>query len=104
MKIAARTKTLECAGPLAGTIGTVGRNSFTGPAFFDADISGEKNFAITERIHAQFRVELFNIFNHANLGQPSTCVDCPTGGEIFALLNNGLIRMRTTQFALHFTF
>jgi hypothetical protein len=90
--------------PLAGTIGTVGRNSFTGPAFFDADISGEKNFAITERIHAQFRVELFNIFNHANLGQPSTCVDCPTGGEIFALLNNGLIRMRTTQFALHFTF
>jgi hypothetical protein len=90
--------------PQAGTIGTVGRNSFVGPGFFDADITAAKDFAVTERIHAQFRADIFNVFNHANLAQPNTCVDCPTGGQIFALLNNGLIRMRTTQFALHFTF
>lgn len=90
--------------PQKGSLGTVGRNSITGPGFFDADISGEKEFALSERVRAQFRAEIFNIFNHANLGQPNTCVDCPTGGQIFALLNNGLIRMRTVQFALHLTF
>jgi outer membrane receptor protein involved in Fe transport len=90
--------------PQKGTLGTIGRNSFTGPGFFNADISTAKDFALTERVHAQFRADVFNVFNHANLGQPSTCVDCPTGGQIFALLNNGLIRMRTAQFALHVTF
>lgn len=90
--------------PAKGTIGTVGRNSFTGPGFFDADITAAKEFALTERIRAQFRADIFNVFNHANLAQPSTCVDCPTAGEIFALLNNGLVRMRTAQFAVHLSF
>ncbi|HEY3935923.1 MAG TPA: TonB-dependent receptor [Bryobacteraceae bacterium] len=90
--------------PQSGTLGNAQRNSLTGPGFFNADISSEKSFALTERINLQFRAEIFNVFNHVNLAQPSTCVDCPTAGQIFSILNNGLIRMRQAQFALHLTF
>ncbi len=30
-----------------------------------------KSTRITERLHAQLRAELFNVFNHANLGNPT---------------------------------
>ena len=53
-----------------------GRNAFTGPSFFNSDMSLFKNFAITERVGAQFRFEAFNVFNHVNLGQPNNCIDC----------------------------
>lgn len=36
------------------------------PAFFQWDMSGMKNFPITERIKVQFRADLFNILNHPN--------------------------------------
>ena len=58
-----------------GTFGS-GRNAFTGPRFFNSDISLFKNFAITERVGAQFRFEAFNVFNHVNLGHPNNCIDC----------------------------
>jgi hypothetical protein len=90
--------------PRIGTLGNAGRDSLNGPGFFNVDFSTEKAFALTERVNVQFRAELFNLFNHVNLAQPNTCVDCPTGGQIFSLLNNGLIRMRQAQFALHVTF
>ena len=50
----------------------------------------------------QFRAELFNAFNHANLGQPNATVDSPTAGKIFALAN--LAYMRRWQFGLRFNF
>ncbi|HEX4231310.1 MAG TPA: TonB-dependent receptor [Bryobacteraceae bacterium] len=90
--------------PQSGTLGNAGRDSLIGPGFFNADVSAGKGFALTERVNVQFRADIFNIFNHVNLAQPNACVDCPTGGQIFSLLNNGLIRMRQAQFALHVTF
>ena len=56
-------------GTPGATIGTVGRNSLRGPAFFQFDLSGMKNFAITERVTMQFRADIFNIFNHPNFDQ-----------------------------------
>ena len=46
-----------------------------------------KNTAITEAIKAQFRVECFNLLNHANLGMPvvsmfSSGQVSPTAGAI----------------------
>jgi hypothetical protein len=52
------------------TIGTVGRNALRGPAYFQFDLSGMKNFAITERVTMQFRADIFNLFNHPNFTNP----------------------------------
>jgi Carboxypeptidase regulatory-like domain/TonB dependent receptor len=57
-------------GTPGATIGTVGRNSLRGPAYFQFDLSGMKNFAITERVTMQFRADIFNLFNHPNFTNP----------------------------------
>jgi hypothetical protein len=88
--------------PAAGTFGNVARNSFFGPHYFNVDSSMSKRFQITERVGAQFRAEVFNVFNHANLGQPTAQVDSPTAGQIFGLA--GLAQMRKFQFGLRVQF
>src|SRR5215471_1583605 len=88
--------------PAAGSFGNVARNSFFGPHIFNADFSLTKNFAVNEKINAQFRVESFNTFNHVNLGQPTATVDSPTAGQIFGLAS--LAQMRKWQLALRVHF
>ncbi|MGH9610234.1 MAG: hypothetical protein ACRD34_11240, partial [Bryobacteraceae bacterium] len=51
--------------PPFGTLGTLARNAFHGPGLSNFDLGILKNIPITERVHAQFRGELFNAFNHA---------------------------------------
>jgi hypothetical protein len=53
------------------TLGTVGRNSLRGPAYFQFDLSAMKNFPITERVTVQFRADIFNLFNHPNFENPN---------------------------------
>ncbi len=77
------------------------RNPYTGPSFFNSDMSLFKNFAITERFGAQFRFEAFNVFNHVNLGNPNNCIDCG-GGNITGLASNA--SMRQLNFGLKLTF
>jgi outer membrane receptor protein involved in Fe transport len=50
--------------------GSFGRNVVIGPGFANTDLSLLKTTRITERLRAQFRAEVFDIFNHANFGQP----------------------------------
>jgi hypothetical protein len=52
------------------SIGTVGRNSLRAPGFFQWDLSGMKNFSVTNNVKVQFRVDVFNILNHPNFGNP----------------------------------
>jgi hypothetical protein len=47
--------------------GMTGRNIFRGPGFWNLDTGLYKNFRITEGKTLQFRGEVYNIFNHANL-------------------------------------
>jgi hypothetical protein len=54
-----------------GQLGNVGRNSLTGPAYFQMDFSLMKNFPITEKVKLQFRADIFNILNHPNFENPS---------------------------------
>jgi hypothetical protein len=67
-----------------------------------ADASLSKRFQINETISGQFRVELFNAFNHVNLGQPNGVVDSPTAGTITSLA--ALAQMRRWHFGLRFDF
>ena len=57
--------------PLGGTYGNLGRNQVIGPGFGDVDLSLIKNTPLyKERVRAQFRVDMFNVFNRVNLAQP----------------------------------
>jgi hypothetical protein len=47
--------------------GTLRRNQIYGPGYSAVDLSVLKNIPITERVKAQFRIEMFNMFNRINL-------------------------------------
>ncbi len=58
--------------PAPGTYGDFPRNELSGPNFKQVDLILAKRFRITERMNAEFRTEVFNIFNRANFANPST--------------------------------
>ncbi len=75
-------------GPNQGRFGTLGRNSFRGPAYYDFDFALIKDTPFgrrksgAERIDMQFRGEFFNLFNVVNMGLPANIVDGSGFGEI----------------------
>ncbi|HTR25385.1 MAG TPA: carboxypeptidase regulatory-like domain-containing protein [Terriglobales bacterium] len=107
-------------GTPGATIGTVGRNALRGPAYFQLDLSGMKNLAITKRVTMQFRADIFNIFNHPNFTNPDggicqsigpgTCTPNPFFGVVGQTIADadgtqiGGGTSRQTQFSLRFTF
>ena len=56
--------------PPLGQFGNMGRNMFPDNGFRNLDFSVAKNWHFGERLHAQFRAEFFNIFNHPNFANP----------------------------------
>lgn len=50
--------------------GTLGRNTFTGPGFWNVDFGLHKKFKVTEGSALQLQANAFNIFNHTNFGIP----------------------------------
>ncbi len=68
--------------PAQGTFGALGRNTLRGPAFVDTDFAIMKSTPITERIHTQFRVEMFNLFNRTNLPRPNGSLSSGSFGRI----------------------
>jgi len=56
--------------PATGTFGNVSRGMFTGPGFWNLDMSLFKRIPLKERLNLQFRAEAFNILNHANFNSP----------------------------------
>jgi hypothetical protein len=53
-----------------GTFGNIGRNIFRDSGFKSVDFSVFKNFTFKEKYRAQFRVEVFNVFNHPTFANP----------------------------------
>jgi hypothetical protein len=86
--------------------GNLGRNVVIGPGFSNTDFSVLKNTKITESIRLQFRAEVFDIFNHANFGQPGRVAGSTTFGVItntrFPTGDSG--SSRQLQFALKLIF
>jgi hypothetical protein len=50
--------------------GNLPRNAIIGPGFGNTDLSLIKNITLAGASRVQLRVEVFNLFNQANLGQP----------------------------------
>jgi outer membrane receptor protein involved in Fe transport len=68
--------------PAIGTFGNMGRNAIYGPGQYNMDLSFMKTTKMTERTTLEFRWELFNAFNHANLGNPNTTFNSTAFGRI----------------------
>jgi hypothetical protein len=62
--------------------GNLGRNVVIGPGFNNTDFSIMRNTELGERVRVQFRVEVFDLLNHANSGQPGSVVGTPDFGRI----------------------
>ena len=67
--------------PLPGTYGNIGRNILQGAGLATTDFSLAKKFALSERVHVQFRSEFFNAFNRVDLNTPNpVAYTAATGG------------------------
>jgi hypothetical protein len=89
-------------GPNQGVFGTLGRNTFRGPAYYDYDFAlikdtpfGRRNSGV-ERVGLQFRAEFFNLFNIVNMGLPANIIAGSGFGEISKTAGNS----RQIQFSL----
>src|SRR6185369_6865277 len=62
--------------------GNLARNAVVGPGFRNTDLSVVKNTRLGTTATVQFRVDAFDLFNHANFGPPGNIVGSPTFGKI----------------------
>jgi hypothetical protein len=77
--------------PPAGQQGSEARNDIPGFGLTQFDPSLAKKFAITERLHLQFRADAFNVLNHPNFTNPQGLVFFgPTQQQSTKMLNQGL--------------
>ena len=81
------------------TPGNAARNTAWGPKSWNFDIGINKRFQITETVHADFRFEMFNTFNHTNFRAPSSNWSRSGFGRI-----NDAFAPRQMQWALRFGF
>src|SRR6185436_15916036 len=66
--------------------GNIPRNMIYGPTFNNVDLSLQKNLALTGDARLQFRVEVFNLFDTANFGQPGRTAI--VGSTAFGVITN----------------
>jgi hypothetical protein len=64
-----------------GRFGTLPRNALTGPAFNNTDVTVMKE-ARPGGLRLQFRVDVFDVFNHPNFASPGNIVGSPAFGKI----------------------
>jgi hypothetical protein len=90
------------SGPNSGRFGTLGRNTFRGPAYYDFDFALIKTTPIghresgLERADLQFRAELFNLLNIVNMGLPANTME----GTGFGMIGKTAGTSRQIQFSL----
>jgi hypothetical protein len=88
--------------------GSMGRNVIIGPSFHNSDLSLIKRTKLTERQMIEFRWEVFDVFNHANFGQPGRTAQ--VGSTAFGVITNTRFptgdsgSSRQMQFALKYKF
>ncbi len=66
-----------------GRPGSLGRNTFTGPRYYDTDLNLVKNTHITERVNLQFRAEVYNVLNRIQFDQPGASGDTLASPDTF---------------------
>jgi len=88
--------------PAPGKLGSANRVPVYGPDFVNTDFSLIKQFKLPwENMGLNFRAEFFNLFNHAQFGQPINDINAPSG---FGAVNSTVNNPRLVQFGLKLTF
>lgn len=93
-------------GPNQGVFGSLGRDTFRGPAFYDFDFSLIKDTPVgrrsggSELFDVQFRSEFFNIFNIVDMGLPANTIK----GSGFGLISKTAGTSRQIQFSVKILF
>jgi hypothetical protein len=94
--------------PAPGTWGNAGRNLGRGPSLYQIDLSLARRIAINERMRLEVRAEAFNLFNRAQLGDPTADVTVPAQfGIIQSTINTtpiGSGTPRQLQFMMRLSF
>ena len=97
--------------PANGKWGNAGRNIVRFPGIWQADVSMEKRFRVTERAAVSFRADMFNVFNRAQLGKPNVKWTDPAQGTTYGAITSpyttsaiGTGTPRQMQFMLRLTF
>jgi hypothetical protein len=93
--------------PQPFSFGTMPYNSLWGPGLFTTDLTLAKSIPIHESLNLSFEVEAQNVFNHVNLSNPNSCVDCSvaSGAGLITDIQGGTFAgMRQLQFAAHIKF
>jgi hypothetical protein len=80
--------------------GTLGRNTFTGPGFWNFDFGLHKKFRVTEGSSLQLQANAFNIFNHTNFGLPVSNLNSPNFGRSISTVGSP----RVIQLAIRYDF
>ena len=78
-----RLRSEDFCSPGPGRQGNLGRNAMAGPGFFNIDASLERSFRLPRAPETQrllFRIESFNLLNHANLATPENLEGTPGFG------------------------
>jgi hypothetical protein len=88
-------------GPNQGRLGSLGRDTFRGPAYRDFDVALIKDTPFGHRRSGeartlQFRAEFFNVFNLVNFGLPANVVR----GTGFGVISKTAGTSRQLQFSL----
>jgi len=99
------------AAPAVGELGNAARVPATGPDFVNTDFSVIKDFALPrEGMGLNFRAEFFNLFNHAQFGEPGNDVSVVTytGNTVnangFGGVSSTVNNPRLVQLALKLSF
>jgi hypothetical protein len=97
------------ARPAPGTFGNLPRNALRGPGYWRADASLFKHFALGTSQIVEVRIEVVNVLNHVNLGNPDSEVGVPgnpntNAGRINSTAYGNSDPQRQFQFGVKFRF
>ena len=93
--------------PARGAWGNLPRNAVRGPALFQVDTALTKRIPFTSAMGMELGVQVFNLFNRAQLGAPTANISSASFGRITTLLNRtpvGVGTPRQMQLFLRFGF
>ena len=86
--------------PPAGCNGSLGRNAFVGPGFFQVDLRLSKQIPFGERLKLDLIADGFNLFNRTNVAAVNQLCDPTAGATCFAGQPTAAYDARQFQFAL----
>jgi hypothetical protein len=95
--------------PARGTFGNLPRNALRGPGYWRTDASIFKHIGFGDGRDVELRVEVVNLFNHVNLGNPDSEIGVPgnlnsNAGRITSTAYGNADPQRNFQFAAKIRF